>query len=144
MSLSQAYRRTIASFHAVQAEREQRLRFAILEARNYGADFSLSETERGFAKEAQELDKWAVTNAHVSVDEANKASSKREKRAKRADESFFAGAAYMDSAKSISHGQSVPGISSVQETSTSTSTPAPSTQETASLDDYLGLGTSFR
>ena len=62
MSLSQAYRRTIASFHAVQAEREQRLRFAILEARNYGADFSLSETERGFAKEAQELDTVSYTH----------------------------------------------------------------------------------
>lgn len=59
MSLSQAYIRTVAAYHAIQAERELRARYAVVEARVYGATLGRTDTERGFAKEAPELDKWA-------------------------------------------------------------------------------------
>lgn len=132
MSLSQAYRRTIASYHAIHAEREHRMRHAILEARSLGAEFGPTETERGFIKESRELDKWAALNQGVQLEEATETPSKREHRVKRTDMAFTNGAAYVDSAQSLTSGQAV-----LEQDTTSEPTPQPA--HTSSPDDYLGI-----
>lgn len=63
MSLTQAYTRTVAAYHAIQAERELRTRYAVVEARALGGDIGPTETERGFNKEASELAKWAALSS---------------------------------------------------------------------------------
>ena len=132
MSLSQAYRRTIASYHAIQAEREHRMRHAILEARSLGAEFGPTETERGFIKESRELDKWAALNQGVQLEEATETPSKREHRVKRTDMAFTNGAAYMDSAQTLTSGQAV-----LEQDTASEPTPQPA--HTSPPDDYLGI-----
>ena len=41
----------MAAYHAIQAERETRIRYANLEARSLGGDLGPSQTDRGFTKE---------------------------------------------------------------------------------------------
>lgn len=142
VSLSDAYRRTIASYHAIQAERELRMRYANLEARSLGADMGLSETERGFLKEGRELDKWAVTSPSVSgLDSTPSAgASARGKRVKRAPTEFTGGDSYMASASNVSHGQGAAIRPSDGSATGASQTPSGA----SSLDDYLGLGASLR
>lgn len=132
MSLSQAYRRTIASYHAIQAEREYRIRHAVLEARNLGAEFGPTETERGFIKESRELDKWAALNQGVQLEEVADMPSKREHRVKRMNTTFTNGAAYIDSAHTLTSGHAV-----LEQDTTSEPTPQPT--RTSPSDDYLGI-----
>ena len=63
MSLAQAYQRTVAAYHAIQAERETRIRYANLEARSLGGDLGPSQTDRGFTKEDRWLAEWAPEQA---------------------------------------------------------------------------------
>lgn len=140
VSLSDAYRRTIASYHAIQAERELRMRYANLEARSLGADMGLSETERGFLKEGRELDKWAVSSTGTgSLDSSSSAgTTARGQRVKRAHTEFTGGDLYMAAASSVSHGQGAV----VGPTSGSDGAAAPA--DASSLpDDYLGIGASL-
>lgn len=69
LSLAQAYHHTLSSYHALRAEHEHATRAATLEARAYGAIFAISsdgrattavETERGYRKEAKELERGAA------------------------------------------------------------------------------------
>lgn len=149
MSLSKAYRRTIATYHAIQAEREHQIRYAVLEARAWGADLGPTETERGFIKERAELDKWASLSADLHLPEAMPASTASDAttagRTKRTDGSFTAGAAYMTSATSVSRGEAL--VSSATETgafSSASTADAATTTTTSSSDDYLGIGASLR
>ena len=76
MSLTQAYTRTVAAYHAIQAERELRMRYAVVEARALGADVGPTETERGFIKEEPELAKWAaLSNTTVPADAAQESAA---------------------------------------------------------------------
>lgn len=145
MSLAQAYWRTISSYHAIQAEREHRIRFALLEARYFGADHGPSETDRGFMKETRELAKWANegTNVHMLHETSEGNAAKREHRIKREDTSFSAGSAYLNSAQSLSGGQAVAGLDTQKKASASVKAPA-DTPDLSAADDYLGIGQSFR
>ncbi|WFD18405.1 mitochondrial ribosomal small subunit component [Malassezia caprae] len=140
VSLSDAYRRTIASYHAIQAERELRMRYANLEARSLGADMGLSETERGFLKEGRELDKWAVPIAGTSSMESvpSAGTSPRDKRVKRVNSEFTGGDSYMAAASSVSHGRGTemgPATGSAGAAAPAGASPSP--------DDYLGIGASL-
>ena len=97
-----------------------------------GAEFGPTETERGFIKESRELDKWAALNQGVQLEEATETPSKREHRVKRTDMAFTNGAAYMDSAQSLTSGQAV-----LEQHTASEPTPQPA--HTSSPDDYLGI-----
>lgn len=142
MSLSDAYRRTIASYHAIQAERELRLRYANLEARSLGADMGPSETERGFLKEARELDKWAASSTAASTlgNTPSSGSAARDKRMKRVLSEFTGGDSYMASASSVSHGKGAPMAPSMGHAGAASSTQA---DASPSPDDYLGIGASL-
>ncbi|WFD25162.1 hypothetical protein MNAN1_000128 [Malassezia nana] len=142
VSLSDAYRRTIASYHAIQAERELRLRYANLEARSLGADMGPSETERGFMKEARELDKWAASSTAASTlgNTQSSGPAARDKRVKRVLSEFTGGDSYMASASSVSHGQGAPMDPSTAHASATSSAQA---EASPSPDDYLGIGASL-
>lgn len=146
MSLAQAYWRTISSYHAIQAEREHRMRFALLEARYFGADLGVSETERGFMKEARELAKWTAqgTSMHTLHETSEGTPSKRKHRIKRDDTTFTAGNAYINSAQSLSDGQAMPGLDT-QKVADASSVKAPvEAPDSTVSDDYLGIGQSLR
>lgn len=100
MSLAQAYQRTIAAYHAIQAEREHMLRFANLEARSLGADLGPTETERGYRKEERELAKWAPSAdpATVATAAADVVSAMPSPRLLRANSTYTGGEAYLTAA----------------------------------------------
>ena len=139
LSLSQAYRRTIAAYHAIQAEREHRIRYANYEARSLGADLGPSETDRGFAKEQRELDKWAGVagkDAGVPVTDAPTPAGTIARK-KRIDAQFTGGDAYLHAASKVSRGEA-----------SAYETPAPSGAKTAAdataSDDFVGIARALR
>ncbi|KAI3627513.1 RSM25 [Malassezia furfur] len=137
LSLSQAYRRTIAAYHATQAEREHRIRYANYEARSLGGDLGRSETTRGFVKEQRELDKWAGVARKdagpVQDDQATAAGTLARK--KRVDSTFTGGDAYLKAATQLRAGQSVaPSTPSVPRAA----------QDATASDDFLGVAQSLR
>lgn len=135
LSLSQAYRRTLASYHAIQAEREHRIRYANVEARALGADLGPSETDRGFIKEQRALDKWATfagTQA-VATGESTPGVSGTAARTKREDTTFTAGADYLKAGATLRAGQA----------------PAPRARAAPTAtaqkgNDFLGMAESLR
>ncbi|WFD29748.1 hypothetical protein MSPP1_000759 [Malassezia sp. CBS 17886] len=104
MSLMQAYRRTIAAFHAIRAEREFRIRYAVVEARYWGADLGPSQTDRGFAREEEALREWEALNAGGDG-AALKDGASGGARTKRVDSAFTAGHAYLAAARARSAGK---------------------------------------
>ncbi|WFC98103.1 mitochondrial ribosomal small subunit component [Malassezia yamatoensis] len=137
LSLSQAYRRTIAAYHAIQAEREHRIRYATYEARSLGADLGRSETERGFVKEQRELDKWAsvARKDATTLQTDQPVAAGKLARKKRIGGSFTDGQAYLKTASDVSSGQT-------------SSPPAPSAPERAAdateSDNFLGVANALR
>ncbi|WFD36778.1 mitochondrial ribosomal small subunit component [Malassezia cuniculi] len=108
MSLSQAYIRTVAAYHAIQAERELRSRYAVVEARALGADMGPTETDRGFAKETAELAKWAAlsnTQGAVETPSSESAAPAAKTRTKRAAP-YSGGNAYLSAAAERAAGRS--------------------------------------
>lgn len=141
MSISKAYRRTIASFHALQAEREHRIRYAVLEARALGADFGPTETERGFLKESQQLDKWIATSAmegSAAQTENTSAPTTRSVRVKRKDTAFTGGARYLAAAEVTSRGEDASFGSD------GAAAPQKNDATSAPQDDYMGLKSALR
>ncbi|WFD02504.1 mitochondrial ribosomal small subunit component [Malassezia obtusa] len=137
LSLSQAYRRTLATYHAIQAEREHRIRYANYEARSLGADLGRSETTRGFDKEQRELDKWAgvARKDSVQLPTDQPVAAGAVARKKRIDSSFTGGEAYLNAAGKLSSGHAA-------------SPKAPSTPKVApdatESDDFLGIANAMR
>ncbi|EST06260.1 Mitochondrial ribosomal protein S25 [Kalmanozyma brasiliensis GHG001] len=152
LSLSQAYHNTLSSYHGLKAEREHATRYAILEAKYYGADLGKTETQRGFEKEEKALESWAAWAAGgmASGDAANAADVQQTKaaRVKRTDQTFTSGDAYLEAAKAFRQGEvSADRLGSGAQLASSQ--PSPSslggtgvspTSEAA--DDFLGLAKS--
>lgn len=136
MSLSQAYRHTLAAYHAIQAEREHRIRYANYEARTLGADMGPSETDRGFIKEQRALDLWAtVAGRDTAVLGEEPVDAGASARKKRVDSAFTGGQAYLAAAEQLSSGHAA-------------SPRAPSTPKAApdatESDDFLGIARALR
>lgn len=151
LSLSQAYHNTLSSYHGLKAEHEHATRYAVLEAKYYGADLGKTETQRGFEKEDKALESWAAWAAGGMVgDAANAADVQQTKatRVKRTDQTFTSGAAYLEAANAFKQGK----VSSerlghgaeVKAEQRLPSAPAGSVPDAASdaADDFLGLAKS--
>ncbi|SJX61219.1 related to RSM25-mitochondrial ribosomal protein, small subunit [Sporisorium reilianum f. sp. reilianum] len=153
LSLSQAYHNTLSSYHGLKAEHEHASRYAILEAKYYGADLGKTETQRGFEKEDKALESWAAWAAGGTAggDAAAGADAQQQAKAarvKRTDQTFTSGDAYLEAAKAFREGQ----ISS--ERLGSAAQPAPGQSSTSfagadggalnsdGADDFLGLAKS--
>lgn len=152
LSLSQAYHNTLSSYHGLKAEHEHATRYAVLEAKYYGADLGKTETQRGFEKEDKALESWAAWAAGgaASGDAANAADVQQTKavRVKRTDQTFTSGDAYLEAAKAFREGKISPErlgsgaqiASSQGSTSFADGSSLASTTEDA--DDFLGLAKS--
>ncbi|PKI82991.1 mitochondrial ribosomal small subunit component [Malassezia vespertilionis] len=143
MSLSDAYRRTLATYHAIQAEREHRIRYANYEARYLGADLGPSETDRGFVKEQRELDKWAALSGTdvAASDESNASGTPgAAERKKRVDTLFSGGQVYLSAAARSSSGQtSAPGS---RAPSPPSNAPEPK-KDAGETSDFLGIANAL-
>ncbi|EPQ30261.1 uncharacterized protein PFL1_02377 [Pseudozyma flocculosa PF-1] len=154
LSLSQAYHNTLSSFYAIKAEQEHARRYAILEAKYYGADLGRSETQRGFEKEDKALESWAAWASGdlqaASADDpraAIEAQLAKAPRVKRTDETFTAGERYLEAAQAFREGKldlSALGIGPSASTPLSALASAPSADAAAAHDqsngvDFLGL-----
>ncbi|KAN0060635.1 mitochondrial ribosomal small subunit component [Thecaphora frezii] len=152
LSLSQAYHNTLSSFYAIKAEQEHARRYAILEAKYYGANLGRSETQRGFEKEEKALESWAAWASGdlqaANAPEAATAEAQQAKapRVKRTDDTFTAGEQYLEAAKAFREGRlNLSGLDTGA-AATSSSTPvaaasnaAPAKAESNGADDFLGL-----
>ncbi|KIS71239.1 mitochondrial 37S ribosomal protein mS23 [Mycosarcoma maydis] len=153
LSLSQAYHNTLSSYHGLKAEHEHATRYAILEAKYYGADLGKTETQRGFEKEEKALASWAAWAAGgtAGVDGANAANVVQQTKAvrvKRTDETFTSGDAYLEAAKAFRDGKiSAERLGSGAQLAPSqpsapfgnSSSPVPTAED---ADDFLGLAKS--
>ncbi len=153
LSLSQAYHNTLSSYHGLKAEHEHASRYAILEAKYYGADLGKSETQRGFEKEDKALESWAAWAAGgmVSGDAASAAADAQQTKAtrvKRTDQTFTSGEAYLEAAKAFKEGKiSSERLGSGAEVVSAQGTTSPLaasnvTQASGAADDFLGLAQS--
>lgn len=146
MSLAQAYQRTVAAYHAIQAERETRIRYANLEARSLGADLGLSQTDRGFTKEDRWLAEWAPEQtADLPIQVAGGAGPAA--RVKRDAPPYTGGRAYLDAAIKVSRGQAATGGGSEAASAPPMGSAAggaegSSDAQHADSSDFLGLGRS--
>ncbi|CDU24418.1 related to RSM25-mitochondrial ribosomal protein, small subunit [Sporisorium scitamineum] len=152
LSLSQAYHNTLSSYHGLKAEHEHATRYAILEAKYYGADLGKTETQRGFEKEDKALESWAAWAAGgmAGGDAATGADAQQQAKAVRVkctDQTFTSGEAYLEAAKAFREGKISPEhLGSVaqpalsQPTASSDSNSLNSSSEAA--DDFLGLAKS--
>lgn len=149
LSLSQAYHNTLSSYHGLKAEHEHATRYAVLEAKYYGADLGKTETERGFEKEDEALDSWAAWAAGgiVAGDAAaGEVQQTKAARIKRTDETFTSGQAYLAAAKAFREGkfdvEQLSNGASVAKTVT-VSPPGNSVHSASDVaDDFLGLARS--
>ncbi|SPO22545.1 related to RSM25 - mitochondrial ribosomal protein, small subunit [Ustilago trichophora] len=151
LSLSQAYHNTLSSYHGLKAEHEHATRYAVLEAKYYGADLGKTETQRGFEKEDKALESWAAWAAGgMAGDAANAADLQQTKaaRVKRTDQTFTNGDAYLEAAKAFKEGKvSSERLGSGAELKASQATPSALAGGNVHLgsdaaDDFLGLAKS--
>ncbi|PWZ03138.1 hypothetical protein BCV70DRAFT_12177 [Testicularia cyperi] len=158
LSLSQAYHNTLSSYHGLKAEHEQASRYALLEARYYGADMGKSETQRGFEREDKALESWAVwaaggmsgLDSTAPSAAADGQQQTKAARVRRTDETFTSGDAYIEAAKAFQQGRvSLDRLSSGNAAQSLTSQPASSATPShiagispESADDFLGLARS--
>lgn len=129
-----------SSYHSLRAEHETATRYAALEATYWGAEFGLSETERGFIKEERALNTWSqgVTGNAPDLSTAATASSGQSaQRIKRDDDTFTAGQAYLRAARAVRDGKA--SYAATPSTAVEHDTSAPSDLRDPS-EDYLGVG----
>ena len=67
MPLSRAHATSLAQFRSLRSEQEVAHTIATLEAEHYGAEFLLTETERGFNKELEAVKTWHVDERHDQI-----------------------------------------------------------------------------
>lgn len=148
LSLSQAYHNTLSSYHGLKAEHEHATRYAVLEAKYYGADLGKTETQRGFEKEDKALESWAAWAAGgMAGGDVGAADAQQTKasRVKRTDQTFTAGEAYLEAAKSFKEGKiSSERLGSGAEVKSSEPLPSSSNSDAVAdaADDFLGLAKS--
>lgn len=63
LSLSQAYATSVTQFRALRSEHHIATRIATAEAEAYGAEFGMTEIEKGFLKEEEHLKSWETSTA---------------------------------------------------------------------------------
>lgn len=147
LSLSQAYHNTLSSYHGLKAEHEHATRYAILEAKHYGADLGKTETQRGFEKEDKALESWAAWAAGGmagadSIPAASDGQQTKSARVKRTNETFTSGDAYLDASRAFRDGKlNLDHLNSNSEVvgGQQISNALPAATGFDSVDDFLGL-----